>query len=417
MHRRLSNAALTCDLQRETRGDQPTDLTLVLVVGACEDGGAAANGEAQARVALAQDTDAPPRPTQPVARFEPSTAGTSAPSPPGADDAGGSSGGCAVDYDAEDLPRLRHRRGRRRDAEAPVASAAAAGQLVNGTGGHGGAALFFALLFAIGLNSLARCALQCGGRPRPTTATATRGGGGGSGRWAPAAAKRMWSSLRAVFFMMRKGVLSNKRKVLLGMHLLMKRRNKAVVAELLSHHGHGHHANALRRRDYESFCSNSPDPAAFSASRRRLAYFPCLGAMAKKELAASPAPPLAGIEYYATASPATSSPGLLPWELAPEEEYHCASPALQLGGAGTASPCVSNYSSEDDEAAAAGSEAVDDEADVRRPSPAPAPTSFYEQRGRRRQGAVPFSWRFELQGGAAFCCLIRPARRRQREDG
>ncbi|KAL6610382.1 hypothetical protein ACP70R_040351 [Stipagrostis hirtigluma subsp. patula] len=69
----------------------------------------------------------------------------------------------------------------RRDAEAPAASAAAAGRLVNGTGGHGGAApgeeasfdtnmviilaaLFFALLFAIGLNSLARCALRCGGR-------------------------------------------------------------------------------------------------------------------------------------------------------------------------------------------------------------------------------------------------------------
>ncbi|KAL6620422.1 hypothetical protein ACP70R_035561 [Stipagrostis hirtigluma subsp. patula] len=69
----------------------------------------------------------------------------------------------------------------RRDAEAPAASAAAAGRLVNGTGGHGVAApgeeasfdtnmvvilaaLFFALLFAIGLNSLARCALRCGGR-------------------------------------------------------------------------------------------------------------------------------------------------------------------------------------------------------------------------------------------------------------
>jgi E3 ubiquitin-protein ligase ATL10/75/76/77/78 len=54
------------------------------------------------------------------------------------------------------------------DAQAPAA--------VNGTGDNGGAAsfdanmvmilvaLFFALLFAIGLNSLARCALRCGGR-------------------------------------------------------------------------------------------------------------------------------------------------------------------------------------------------------------------------------------------------------------
>ncbi|XP_062232583.1 RING-H2 finger protein ATL74-like [Phragmites australis] len=62
-----------------------------------------------------------------------------------------------------------------RDSEAPAASAAAVGRVVKGTGDGGAAsfdtnmviilaALFFALLFAIGLNSLARCALRCGGR-------------------------------------------------------------------------------------------------------------------------------------------------------------------------------------------------------------------------------------------------------------
>ncbi|OEL29595.1 hypothetical protein BAE44_0009386 [Dichanthelium oligosanthes] len=75
------------------------------------------------------------------------------------------------------------------EASAPVVrapAAAAAGRDANGTGGDGGtaagpspgpgdasfdtnmliilAALFFALLFAIGLNSLARCALRFGGR-------------------------------------------------------------------------------------------------------------------------------------------------------------------------------------------------------------------------------------------------------------
>ncbi|BAF17759.1 RING-H2 finger protein ATL74 [Oryza sativa Japonica Group] len=45
------------------------------------------------------------------------------------------------------------------------------------------AALFFALLFAIGLNSLARCALRCGGRG----AAAAGGGGGGGGGGAAAA--------------------------------------------------------------------------------------------------------------------------------------------------------------------------------------------------------------------------------------
>ncbi|XP_062207990.1 uncharacterized protein LOC133909537 [Phragmites australis] len=181
-----------------------------------------------------------------------------------------------------------------------------------------------------------------------------------------AAAKRMWSYLRAVFLMMRKGVLSNKRKLLVGMHLLMKRRNKAVartVANLLSHHGHHHggHGNAVvRRRDYEFSCSNSPNPSSFSSSRRRLAYFPCLGAVAEEESladAASPEP-VARIEYYAAAaSPAPSSPGLLLQELAPGEEY-CTSPAPGAGG--RFSVRVSNYSSEDE---GCGSEAVDDEAE------------------------------------------------------
>uniref|UniRef100_A0A0A9DD39 RING-type domain-containing protein n=1 Tax=Arundo donax TaxID=35708 RepID=A0A0A9DD39_ARUDO len=68
-----------------------------------------------------------------------------------------------------------------RGSEAPASKAAAVGRPVNGTGGDGGAApggeasfdsniviilaaLFFALLFAIGLNSVARCSLRCGGR-------------------------------------------------------------------------------------------------------------------------------------------------------------------------------------------------------------------------------------------------------------
>ncbi|EAZ14720.1 hypothetical protein OsJ_04645 [Oryza sativa Japonica Group] len=78
------------------------------------------------------------------------------------------------------------------------------------------------------------------------------------------AARRMWGYLRAVFFMVRKGVIS-KRRLLLGMQLAMrlKRRNRAVarsVASLLSHHHGGGGGGALRRRrEYEFSCSNSPD--------------------------------------------------------------------------------------------------------------------------------------------------------------
>ncbi|KAK3166409.1 hypothetical protein QOZ80_1AG0045440 [Eleusine coracana subsp. coracana] len=190
---------------------------------------------------------------------------------------------------------------------------------------------------------------------------------------APAAAKRMWSYLRAVFFMARKGVLSNKRKLFISIHLLMKRRNKAVartVANLLSHHHHHHYGsyyhggntNALRRREYEFSCSNSPDPGSFSSRRRHASYFPCLGAVAEDE-EDFPVASHARIEYYAAASPAPSSPGaggeLLMRELAPGEDNYnyLSSPAP----AGAFSVRVSNYSSEDE--AGAGSDAVDDEAE------------------------------------------------------
>ncbi|WVZ67552.1 hypothetical protein U9M48_016610 [Paspalum notatum var. saurae] len=187
-----------------------------------------------------------------------------------------------------------------------------------------------------------------------------------------AVAKRMWSYLRAVFLMARKGLLSNKRRLLLTMHLLAKRRggvNKAVartVAALLrSSHNH---TSALRRRDYEFSCTNSP------------------AARADDHYAASPAPPLDRIEYcYYAASPAAASPGLLMRDLAPgEDDDQCcgaagASPDLLLSSAaaGRFSVRVSNFSSEDE---GAGGEAVvdhDAEEFIRR---------FYDQL--RRQNAV-----------------------------
>ncbi|KAL5223223.1 hypothetical protein ABZP36_027936 [Zizania latifolia] len=214
---------------------------------------------------------------------------------------------------------------------------------------------------------------------------------------APVAAKRMWAYLRAVFFMVRKGVVS-KRRLLLSMQLVMrlKRRNRAVarsVANLLSHHhGGGGGGNVLRRRDYEFSCSNRSDvPAgafsygggAGSASSRRLAYFPCLGAeeVEEPQLDAATAA-LQRIEYYAAVSPAPSSPGfLLQEELAPGDECTPA-PSPLLGTTGGFSVRVSNYSSEDDgDYDRGGGTAVDDEAEefIRR---------FYEQLRRQNQVAL-----------------------------
>lgn len=227
-----------------------------------------------------------------------------------------------------------------------------------------------------------------------------------------AVGKRLWSYVRAAFFMARNGVLSNKRKLLLSVpHLLANRRRgttRAVANLLSSHRGStAAAAYALRRRDYEfSSCSNSSaGPSSFSSSRRRLPYFPCLSAAAEEDerqydgygslsLPVEPAPPLARIDYRASA--AASSPGLMLRgrddgdDLAPEdeEEYVYAfassssSPALMLPGAasGEFSVRVSNYSSED-EAAGCDCDAVDADAEdfIRR---------FYDQLRRQNTHAL-----------------------------
>uniref|UniRef100_A0A0E0N761 Uncharacterized protein n=1 Tax=Oryza rufipogon TaxID=4529 RepID=A0A0E0N761_ORYRU len=219
------------------------------------------------------------------------------------------------------------------------------------------------------------------------------------------AARRMWGYLRAVFFMVRKGVIS-KRRLLLGMQLAMrlKRRNRAVarsVASLLSHHHGGGGGGALRRRrEYEFSCSNSPDVVhGGAASRRRLAYFPCLGAeddvVDAGASATAAAAALQRIEYYgyaaaAASSPAPSSPGFMVRDelLAPGDE--CSTPGLSplLGTTGGYSVRVSNYSSSEEEDGdyghadgGGGGEAVDDEAEefIRR---------FYEQLRRQNHVAL-----------------------------
>uniref|UniRef100_A0ACD5WLZ9 Uncharacterized protein n=1 Tax=Avena sativa TaxID=4498 RepID=A0ACD5WLZ9_AVESA len=219
---------------------------------------------------------------------------------------------------------------------------------------------------------------------------------------APVVGKRMWSYLRAVFFMMRK----SKRKLILGMHLLMKRRNKALarsVANLLSHHHHAHHCHAhhrhaLRRREYEFSCRDSPDAGSFSM-RRPLAYFPCIGADVAEEpaslhadsTAVAPAP-LHRIEYCATPSPAPSSSGLLMMheeELAPGEETECTpgrmSPLVpSAADEGGFSVRVSNFSSEEVDGEQLGGEAVDDEAEE-------FIARFYDQLRRQNQvGMLPY---------------------------
>jgi hypothetical protein len=183
----------------------------------------------------------------------------------------------------------------------------------------------------------------------------------------------------------------------------MKRRNKAVarsVANLLSHHhhSHGHHGRALRRREYEFSCSDSPDAGSFSM-RRPLAYFPCLGAETQMEEPLHDAPaataPLYRIEYYAAASPAPSSPGgvlMMHEELAPGEEMECTpgrmSPLVPTAADGGGfSVRVSDFSSEEADGDQLGGQAVDDEAEE-------FIARFYEQLRRQNQiGRLPYQLR------------------------
>uniref|UniRef100_A0ACD5XF53 Uncharacterized protein n=1 Tax=Avena sativa TaxID=4498 RepID=A0ACD5XF53_AVESA len=218
---------------------------------------------------------------------------------------------------------------------------------------------------------------------------------------APVVGKRMWSYLRAVFFMMRK----SKRKLILGMHLLMKRRNKALarsVANLLSHHHHhAHRGHALRRREYEFSCSDSPDAGSFSM-RRPLAYLSCIGDDVAEEptrFHADPAPsataPLYTIEYCAAASPEPLSPGVL---MMHEEETECTpgrmSPLVPSAADGGFSVRVSNFSSEEVDGDQLGGEAVDDEAEE-------FIARFYDQLRRQSQvGLLPYHLHQELESAA-----------------
>uniref|UniRef100_A0A5B7BNZ0 Avr9/Cf-9 rapidly elicited protein 146 n=1 Tax=Davidia involucrata TaxID=16924 RepID=A0A5B7BNZ0_DAVIN len=86
----------------------------------------------------------------------------------------------------------------------------------------------------------------------------------------PVVARRIWSMIRVVFFMMRKGI--SKRKLMVDLNMIMKRgkiAGKAAIYNLMFHHHHHHWSTANRRShdghlsttlpgEYEFSCSNSP---------------------------------------------------------------------------------------------------------------------------------------------------------------
>ncbi|KAJ1704014.1 hypothetical protein LUZ63_003793 [Rhynchospora breviuscula] len=117
-------------------------------------------------------------------------------------------------------------------------------------------------------------------------------------------AKRLWNYLRAIYFMMRKGLIS-KRKLLMDLNLAMKRRNKVLSRSFTNIflHAHGKRDLGFGLREYEFSCSNSPSPAVF-LHKRRHNYFPCLGSLSEEpDMWRSRAVPLQRIEYSPSPSP------------------------------------------------------------------------------------------------------------------
>eukprot|EP01018_Ginkgo_biloba_P017887 Gb_28410 [translate_table: standard] len=89
------------------------------------------------------------------------------------------------------------------------------------------------------------------------------------------AAKRFWNVLRIAFFMLRKGLIS-KRKMLMDMHLMMKR-GKVYgknLGNLMFHHSRTNN-QGYGLQEYEFSCSNSPaNPVFFHMGKRKHHYFP-----------------------------------------------------------------------------------------------------------------------------------------------
>ncbi|GMI86144.1 hypothetical protein like AT1G52140 [Hibiscus trionum] len=77
----------------------------------------------------------------------------------------------------------------------------------------------------------------------------------------PVTAKRVWSIVRAVLFMLKKGIFS-KPKLLVHFHTLLKRGKIATskaIANLLLFHHHHHQVSASAAHEYEFSCSNTPN--------------------------------------------------------------------------------------------------------------------------------------------------------------
>ncbi|KAG4972537.1 hypothetical protein JHK82_038208 [Glycine max] len=101
---------------------------------------------------------------------------------------------------------------------------------------------------------------------------------------APVLAEKVWSMVRVLLFMLRKGI--SKGKLMMDLNMMLKRRGKLAgkaIANLMSHnHNHrGSHKSQLRfsaPREYEFSCSNTPHNLFPTAGKRHRHFFACVHA-------------------------------------------------------------------------------------------------------------------------------------------
>ncbi|KAG4945076.1 hypothetical protein JHK87_041083 [Glycine soja] len=106
---------------------------------------------------------------------------------------------------------------------------------------------------------------------------------------ASALAKKVWSMVRVVLFMLRKGI--TKGKLMMDLNMMLKRRGKLAgkaIANLMSSHHHhnrggshnSHHLKFSAPREYEFSCSNTPHNFFFptAGKHHRHHFFACVHA-------------------------------------------------------------------------------------------------------------------------------------------
>ncbi|KAA8541755.1 hypothetical protein F0562_022907 [Nyssa sinensis] len=89
----------------------------------------------------------------------------------------------------------------------------------------------------------------------------------------PVVARRLWSMIRVVFFMLRKGIA--KRKLMVDLNMMMKRGKTAgkAIHNLMFHHHH-HNSSTSNRRSHDGHLSTAPGEYEFSCSNSPAFPFP-----------------------------------------------------------------------------------------------------------------------------------------------